>query len=134
MDASRPRRFLTEAVQELQHYSAVHAIAWSPEGALLASGSDDSEAIVRRAESGEVVHELQHISIVPAAETQARTMVRTHRDVLQLGLPWPGTMRATKCPVCKRPKAVVHMAVSGLMDRELYTLADLWKPHAQGGS
>ena len=52
--------------------------------------------MVRRAESGEVVNELQHISIVP--------------------------------------KAVVHMAMSDLMDRELYTLADPWKPHAQGGS
>ena len=63
---------------------------------MLTSGGDDSEAMVRRAESGEVVNELQHISIVP--------------------------------------KAVVHMAMSDLMDRELYTLADPWKPHAQGGS
>ena len=30
-------------------------------------------------------------------------MERPHREVLQLGLPWPETMRATKCPVCKRP-------------------------------
>ena len=51
---------------------------------------------MRRAESGEVVNELQHIIIVP--------------------------------------KAVVHMSMSGLMDREFYTLANPWKPHAQGGS
>ena len=37
-----------EVVRELAHDSSVRAIAWSPDGALLASGGNDKKVVVRR--------------------------------------------------------------------------------------
>ena len=55
-----------EVVRELAHGGSVEAIAWSPDGALLASGGIDNKVVVRRAESGEVLRELRHDESVVA--------------------------------------------------------------------
>ena len=92
---------------------------------------------MRRAESGEVVHELHHFSAVHAiAWSPEKRLLASGGDDSEAMV-----RRAESGEVVNElqhisivPKAVVHMAMSGLMDRELYTLADPWKPHAQGGS
>lgn len=68
MDGARRRTESGEVVRKLVHPDTVCAVAWSPDGALIASGGDDKKVVVHCAHSGKLAHQLilHHNNVVRA--------------------------------------------------------------------